>query len=88
MSVVAIQHSITATTDSSTTAYITRLPSTETDQMPTQHGNPLSDTLEGFIRVDVTMPGVIRLPVCGPEHALQNWDKSDKTTEHYPCNKS
>jgi hypothetical protein len=46
------------------------------------------DTLEGLLKVDVTTPGVIRLPMCSPERALQNWEKSDKTVEHYPCNVS
>jgi hypothetical protein len=46
------------------------------------------DTLEGLLKVDVTTPGVIRLPVCSPERALQDWEKSDKTVEHYPCNVS
>jgi hypothetical protein len=36
--------------------------------------------------VDVTIPGIVRLPVCTPERAYQSWDTTKKgSSPFYPC---
>lgn len=43
-------------------------------------------TLSDLIDVDVTAPGVVRLPVCSPERAFQSWDTASKgSSPFYPC---
>ncbi|KOS19727.1 Killer toxin subunits alpha/beta [Escovopsis weberi] len=36
---------------------------------------------------DLTIPGLVRIPVCGPERAFKSWDTSKPTdaTPNYPC---
>ncbi|KAI1073202.1 hypothetical protein LB507_010805 [Fusarium sp. FIESC RH6] len=44
------------------------------------------DTLEALTRVDITTPGIVRLPVCSPERAFQSWDSAVKgSTAFFPC---
>lgn len=41
-----------------------------------------------LIDQDVTMPGVITIPVCSPERAFKTWNSGSKPTDSdiYPCN--
>lgn len=44
------------------------------------------ETLEALIDVDVTTPGIVRLPVCSPERAYKSWDTTRKgSTVFFPC---
>ncbi|KAF4961834.1 hypothetical protein FSARC_10042, partial [Fusarium sarcochroum] len=44
------------------------------------------ETLEALIDVDVTTPGIVRLPVCSPERAYKSWDTTRKgSTIFFPC---
>jgi hypothetical protein len=39
-----------------------------------------------MMKVDVTTPGFIRLPVCSPERAFKSWDTAKKgSSDYYPC---
>lgn len=43
-------------------------------------------TIDNLLKVDVTTPGYVRLPVCSPERAFQSWDTSSKgSSDNYPC---
>jgi hypothetical protein len=43
-------------------------------------------TLDDMYNQDITSPGYIRIPVCGPQEAHDNWANSPSTTSNYPCN--
>jgi hypothetical protein len=44
------------------------------------------DTIDSLLKVDVTTPGFIRLPVCSPERAFQSWDTSEQgSSDNFPC---
>lgn len=44
------------------------------------------ETMDNLLRLDVTTPGFIRIPVCSPNRAFQSWDTSDKgSSANYPC---
>lgn len=46
-------------------------------------GNLNTDDL---LDLDVTTPGIMRLPVCSPERAYQSWDTTSKgSSAFYPC---
>ena len=46
-----------------------------------------NDTLTGLAQGDVTAPGFVRLPVCGPDVALDAWRSSSANASTvYPCN--
>ncbi|KAF4986556.1 hypothetical protein FGRMN_10784 [Fusarium graminum] len=50
--------------------------------------DPISDNVDtsDLIDVDITTPGVIRLPVCTPARAYQSWDTASKgSSPFYPC---
>jgi GH18 family chitinase len=48
---------------------------------PTDRG-----TADALMSLDVTTPGFVRLPVCGPEVAFKQWDWNvDSPTANYPC---
>ncbi|KAF3225838.1 hypothetical protein TWF106_001711 [Orbilia oligospora] len=39
-----------------------------------------------LLKVDITIPGFIRLPVCSPDRAFQSWHTSSKgSSDNYPC---
>ncbi|KAK8131380.1 hypothetical protein PG984_007818 [Apiospora sp. TS-2023a] len=43
-------------------------------------------TIDNLLKVDVTTPGFMRLPVCSPERAFQSWDTTSKgSSPNYPC---
>jgi GH18 family chitinase len=43
-------------------------------------------TFDNLLKVDVTTPGFIRIPVCSPDRAFKSWDTSDKgSSPNYPC---
>ncbi|KAK3947971.1 hypothetical protein QBC32DRAFT_246732, partial [Pseudoneurospora amorphoporcata] len=43
-------------------------------------------TIDDLLKVDITTPGYVRLPVCSPERAFQSWDTSSKgSSPNYPC---
>lgn len=45
-----------------------------------------SGTMDDLLKVDVTTPGYIRLPVCSPERAYQSWDTSGSySSANHPC---
>ncbi|KAJ3471898.1 hypothetical protein MRS44_001997 [Fusarium solani] len=53
-----------------------------TDWDPTGDDSTFQDLLE----VDITTPGIVRLPVCSPERAFQSWDTTSKgSSPYYPC---
>jgi hypothetical protein len=44
------------------------------------------ETLSALMDVDITTPGIMRLPVCSPERAFQSWDSTAKgSTTFFPC---
>ncbi|KAG5655689.1 hypothetical protein KAF25_009188, partial [Fusarium avenaceum] len=44
------------------------------------------ETLGALMDVDITTPGIVRLPVCSPERAFQSWDSTAKgSTAFFPC---
>ncbi|KXX80357.1 hypothetical protein MMYC01_203268 [Madurella mycetomatis] len=48
------------------------------------------DTVYSLIDEDITAPGVINIPVCGPEEAFRNWNNPIYSSTRYstfPCNK-
>ncbi|KAH6617548.1 hypothetical protein F5144DRAFT_660933 [Chaetomium tenue] len=56
-----------------------------------KNGGALADpdnvvTAEDLLKVDVTTPGFIRLPVCSPERAFQSWDTAEPgSSANFPC---
>ncbi|EYB33358.1 hypothetical protein FG05_10561 [Fusarium graminearum] len=41
---------------------------------------------DDLLNLDVTTPGIMRLPVCSPERAYQSWDTTSKgSSAFYPC---
>lgn len=57
---------------------------------PDYNSNPT--TLEDLNNQDITAPGLMRIPVCGVDEAVTNWDNSDFTKDSdrydgFPCNK-
>ncbi|KAJ4259837.1 hypothetical protein NW757_001787 [Fusarium falciforme] len=43
-------------------------------------------TFRDLLDVDITTPGLVRLPVCSPERAFQSWDTASKgSSPSYPC---
>ncbi|KAI6754849.1 hypothetical protein HG530_012601 [Fusarium avenaceum] len=41
---------------------------------------------DDLLKLDVTTPGIMRLPVCSPERAYQSWDTTSKgSSAFYPC---
>ena len=45
-----------------------------------------SGTIDNLLKVDVTTPGFVRLPVCSPERAYQSWDTTKAgSSDNYPC---
>ncbi|KAK3398714.1 hypothetical protein B0T20DRAFT_411850 [Sordaria brevicollis] len=53
----------------------------ETVRDPRESGNA-----DDLLKVDITTPGYVRLPVCSPERAFQSWETSDKgSSDNYPC---
>lgn len=47
-------------------------------------------TVRDLIDQDITTPGYIRLPVCGPAEAFKNWNDPQYSNTRYPtfpCNK-
>lgn len=46
----------------------------------------LSGTFDALLDVDVTTPGMIRLPICSPERAFQAWGAQETGNKLYPCN--
>ncbi|KAF4439699.1 glycosylhydrolase family 18-6 [Fusarium austroafricanum] len=43
---------------------------------------------QDLLDVDITTPGIVRLPVCSPERAFQGWDKSSKgSSSFFPCDR-
>ncbi|KAL2675732.1 hypothetical protein Neosp_011923 [[Neocosmospora] mangrovei] len=54
----------------------------ETDWDPTSDDSTFRDLID----VDITTPGLVRLPVCSPERAFQSWDATSKgSSPSYPC---
>ncbi len=50
----------------------------------------LATTLDGTIHQDITNPGYIRIPVCGPAEAFENWKNTafqNTRSSTFPCNK-
>lgn len=47
--------------------------------------NEIYDPSSGEIQVSA--PGIVRVPVCDADEAYGNWEKgADATAWHYPCN--
>ena len=61
-----------------------------------QNGAPAASylnnpTINDLYNQDITTPGYIRIPVCGPNEAYQNWynvqtGNGNATYANYPCN--
>ncbi|KAK4154152.1 hypothetical protein C8A00DRAFT_14725, partial [Chaetomidium leptoderma] len=47
-------------------------------------------TVNDLVNIDITTPGYVRIPVCGPAEAYANWlaiDNADRRDPGFPCNK-
>ncbi|KFY56270.1 hypothetical protein V496_06715 [Pseudogymnoascus sp. VKM F-4515 (FW-2607)] len=56
-----------------------------------KNGSPAPDmtdknTVDAMYSGDITTPGYIRLPICGPLEAWANWASDDEPSANYPCN--
>lgn len=60
-----------------------------------QNGGPTAhisdkDTVYSLIDEDITAPGIINIPVCGPDEAFRNWNNPiyrHNAYSTFPCNK-